>query len=481
MARADGRLTADLNPQDHGPQDACGVIGIYAPGEEVSKLTYFGMYALQHRGQESAGMAVSDGRHMMVFKDMGLVSQVFDEATLNSLQGHMAVGHTRYSTTGASIWDNAQPTFRSRQGGDGLALAHNGNLTNTGALEALIAERAPDTEVPHKDRMDSSNDTSLVTALMTTYDGTLEEVAAQVLPHLQGAFSLVFMDDHTLCAARDPQGIRPLVLGRLSSGWVVASETAAIDIVGGTFVREIEPGEMVAIDAAGLRTSRFAAARPKGCVFEYVYLARPDTVIAGRRIHNVRVKVGKILAQEHPADADLVIPVPESGTPAAIGYADESGIPYGMGLVKNSYVGRTFIQPSQPCATWVFGSSSTRCVTSLRDDASSSSMTPSCAAIPSVSWSECCVRLVRPRYTCASLLRRCSGRASTALTSLLALSSSPRVLTSRTSADLSALTRLATSALTASSVPPTLTPITSAGLVLTAFIPYRCLSRREPC
>lgn len=347
MARADGRLTADLNPQDHGPQDACGVIGIYAPGEEVSKLTYFGMYALQHRGQESAGMAVSDGRHMMVFKDMGLVSQVFDEATLNSLQGHMAVGHTRYSTTGASIWDNAQPTFRSRQGGDGLALAHNGNLTNTGALEALIAERAPDTEVPHKDRMDSSNDTSLVTALMTTYDGTLEEVAAQVLPHLQGAFSLVFMDDHTLCAARDPQGIRPLVLGRLSSGWVVASETAAIDIVGGTFVREIEPGEMVAIDAAGLRTSRFAAARPKGCVFEYVYLARPDTVIAGRRIHNVRVKVGKILARESPADADLVIPVPESGTPAAIGYADESGIPYGMGLVKNSYVGRTFIQPSQ--------------------------------------------------------------------------------------------------------------------------------------
>ncbi|NKN51267.1 amidophosphoribosyltransferase, partial [Clostridioides difficile] len=164
MARADGRLTADLNPQDHGPQDACGVIGIYAPGEEVSKLTYFGMYALQHRGQESAGMAVSDGRHMMVFKDMGLVSQVFDEATLNSLQGHMAVGHTRYSTTGASIWDNAQPTFRSRQGGDGLALAHNGNLTNTGALEALIAERAPDTEVPHKDRMDSSSDTSLVTA-----------------------------------------------------------------------------------------------------------------------------------------------------------------------------------------------------------------------------------------------------------------------------------------------------------------------------
>lgn len=340
-------LTADLNPQDHGPQDECGVIGIYAPGEEVSKLTYFGMYALQHRGQESAGMAVADGRRIMVFKDMGLVSQVFDETTLDSLRGHMAVGHTRYSTTGASVWDNAQPTFRSRHGGGGLALAHNGNLTNTDELEALVARRAPETKVPHKDRMDSSNDTSLVTALMTTYDGDLEEVAAQVLPELRGAFSLVFMDDQTLCAARDPQGIRPLVLGRLPDGWVVASETAAIDIVGGTFVREIEPGEMVAIDAAGLRSTRFAEARPKGCIFEYVYLARPDTVIAGRRIHNVRVKIGKILAQEQPAEADLVIPVPESGTPAAIGYADQSGIPYGMGLVKNPYVGRTFIQPSQ--------------------------------------------------------------------------------------------------------------------------------------
>lgn len=347
MTRADGRLTADLDPLDHGPQDACGVIGIYAPGEDVSKLTYFGMYALQHRGQESAGMAVSDGRRTMVFKDMGLVSQVFDEATLNSLVGHLAIGHTRYSTTGSSVWDNAQPTFRSRPGGGGLALAHNGNLTNAEELEALIAARDPGHEVPHKDRMDSSNDTSLVTALMTTYDEPVEKLAMTVLPLLKGAFSLVFMDDTTLYAARDPQGIRPLVLGRLHSGWVVASETAAIDIVGGTFVREIEPGEMVTIDAAGLRTCRFARARPKGCIFEYVYLARPDTVISGRRVHNVRVKIGKILAQEAPAEADLVIPVPESGTPAAIGYADESGIKYGMGLVRNNYVGRTFIQPSQ--------------------------------------------------------------------------------------------------------------------------------------
>lgn len=347
MPRADGRLTADLDPQDHGPQDACGVIGIYSPGEEVAKLTYFGMYALQHRGQESAGMAVSDASRIMVFKDMGLVSQVFDEATLNALRGGLAIGHTRYSTTGSSVWDNAQPTFRSRPGGGGLALAHNGNLTNSEELEALIAERDPDAVVPHKDRMDSTSDTTLVTALMATYEGSIDDVARQVLPRLRGAFSLVFMDETTLCAARDPQGIRPLVLGRLQGGWVVASETAAIDIVGATFVREIEPGEMVTISAAGLHATRFAQARPKGCIFEYVYLARPDTLIADRRIHNVRVKIGKILAQEAPADADLVIPVPESGTPAAIGYADESGIKYGMGLVKNSYVGRTFIQPSQ--------------------------------------------------------------------------------------------------------------------------------------
>ena len=241
------------------PQDECGVIGIYAPGEDVSKLVYFGMYALQHRGQESAGMAVSDGRRTMVFKDMGLVSQVFDEATLNSLAGHLAIGHTRYSTTGSSVWDNAQPTFRSMPDGGGLALAHNGNLTNADELEQLIAQRNPEGTVPHKERMDSSNDTSLVTALMATYDGSVEQVAAQVLPKLRGAFSLVLMDDNTLYAARDPQGIRPLVLGRLQNGWVVASETAAIDIVGGTFVREIEPGEMVTIDEACLLYTSDAA------------------------------------------------------------------------------------------------------------------------------------------------------------------------------------------------------------------------------
>ena len=348
MARPDGRLTHDLDPHDRGPQDACGVFGVWAPGEDVAKLTYYGLYALQHRGQESCGIAVSQGSRIMVFKDMGLVSQVFDEATLNSLQGFLAIGHARYSTTGASVWKNAQPTFRGIPAGGGLALGHNGNLVNTAELEAWLAERDATAEVPHKQSMDSTNDTSLVTALLTTFpDLTIEQAALEVLPRLRGAFSLVFMTETALYAARDPQGIRPLVLGRLENGWVVASETAALDIVGASFVREVEPGELIVVDADGLRSSRFADADPKGCLFEYVYLARPDTTIAGRSVHATRVEIGRTLAREHPVEADLVIPTPESGTPSAIGYAEASGIPYGQGLVKNAYVGRTFIQPSQ--------------------------------------------------------------------------------------------------------------------------------------
>jgi amidophosphoribosyltransferase len=349
VAKADGRLTHDLDPHERGPQDACGVFGVWAPGEEVAKLTYFGLYALQHRGQESAGIAVSNGTQIMVFKDMGLVSQVFDEATLNSLRGHLAIGHARYSTTGASVWKNAQPTFRPTASG-GIALGHNGNLTNTAELESWLADRdlTDRSLVPGALSHEATNDTSLITALLSTYpDLSTEQAAVEVLPRLKGAFSLVFMDEETLYAARDPQGIRPLVLGRLERGWVVASETAALDIVGASYIREIAPGEMVAIDAAGLRSTTFAQPDPKGCLFEYVYLARPDTTIADRRVHSVRVEVGRTLAREHPADADLVIPVPESGTPAAIGFAEESGITYGVGLVKNSYVGRTFIQPSQ--------------------------------------------------------------------------------------------------------------------------------------
>ncbi|GAA3394534.1 amidophosphoribosyltransferase [Cryptosporangium minutisporangium] len=343
MLRGDGKLTHELDPSDTGPQDACGVFGVWAPGEDVAKLTYYGLYALQHRGQEAAGIAVSAGTGVVVYKDLGLVSQVFDETTLASLQGHLAIGHARYSTTGGSTWENAQPTLRSTSAGTSVALAHNGNLVNTGELARAVAATGIGSEGPV-----STNDTSLVTSLLASNpDRSLEQAALEVLPTLRGAFSFVFMDEHTLYAARDPQGVRPLVLGRLERGWVVASETAALDIVGASLVREVEPGELIAIDEGGLRSERFAMPEPKGCIFEYVYLARPDTSISGRSVHATRVEIGRRLALQSPVDADLVIPVPESGTPAAVGYAQASGIPYGLGLVKNSYVGRTFIQPSQ--------------------------------------------------------------------------------------------------------------------------------------
>jgi amidophosphoribosyltransferase len=345
----DGRLTAAIDPHDQGPQDACGVFGVWAPGEDVAKLTYFGLYALQHRGQESAGIAVSNGRQILVYKDMGLVSQVFDESTLESLKGHIAVGHSRYSTTGASTWHNAQPTFHPTATGS-IALAHNGNLINTPELAEMVVGAVGGEQLDLQMRMPpaSTNDTSVVTQLLAHHPGqTVEERAAELLPQIEGAYSFIWMDEHTLYAARDPQGIRPLVLGRLERGWVIASETAALDIVGASFIREVEPGEMVAVDEDGLRTQQFAEPAPKHCLFEFVYLARPDTLITGQRVHSVRVEIGRRLAKAFPADADLVIPVPESGTPSAIGYAEASGIPYGMGLVKNSYVGRTFIQPSQ--------------------------------------------------------------------------------------------------------------------------------------
>jgi amidophosphoribosyltransferase len=348
VPRGDGRLNHDILPDEKGPQDACGVFGVWAPGEEVAKLTYYGLYALQHRGQESAGIATSDGTRLLVYKDMGLVSQVFDERSLASLRGHVAVGHCRYSTTGGSTWENAQPTLSGHAGGT-VALAHNGNLINSAELRDLLAGQrvGPDNRRSEIAR-GNTTDTALVTALLADDpDRTVEAAALDVLPLLRGAFSFVFMDENALYAARDPQGIRPLVIGRLERGWVVASETAGLDIVGASFVREVEPGELVAIDQDGLRSQRFAEAVPKGCVFEYVYLARPDTTISGRVVHEARVEMGRALAREHPVEADLVMPTPESGTPAAIGYAQESGIPYGQGLVKNSYVGRTFIAPSQ--------------------------------------------------------------------------------------------------------------------------------------
>jgi amidophosphoribosyltransferase len=344
--RPDGKLTFELFGGDEGeylPQDECGVFGVWAPGEEVAKLTFYGLYALQHRGQESAGIATSDGERIFVYKDMGLVSQVFTESDLATLTGNLAIGHCRYSTTGSSTWNNAQPTLRATNHGT-LALAHNGNLTNTGDLAEKLAKLTTNSD----DGLHATTDTEIMTALIAAQEGkNFESSALEVLPQLKGAFSLVFMDEHTLYAARDHQGVRPLVIGKLEHGWVVASESAALDIVGASFVREVEPGEFIAIDQNGLRSHHWATPEPKGCIFEYVYLARPDTSISGRNVHATRVAVGEQLAKEHPAIADLVIPVPESGTPAAIGYAKASGIPYGMGLVKNSYVGRTFIQPSQ--------------------------------------------------------------------------------------------------------------------------------------
>jgi amidophosphoribosyltransferase len=275
---------------------------------------------------------------------MGLVSQVFTETDLASLTGDLAIGHCRYSTTGSSTWVNAQPTLRPTKYGT-LALAHNGNLTNTGDLAEMVQKLEGDNA---KTGRGATTDTEIMTALIGLQDEkNVEASAIAVLPKLEGAFSLVFMDEKTLYAARDRHGVRPLVIGKLERGWVVASETAALDIVGAAFVREVEPGEFLAINEDGIRSQMWATPDPKGCIFEYVYLARPDTTIAGQGVHATRVRIGKRLAIEAPVEADLVIPVPESGTPAAIGYAQQSGIPYGLGLVKNSYVGRTFIQPSQ--------------------------------------------------------------------------------------------------------------------------------------
>lgn len=346
MLRGDGLLNHDLLPDEKGPQDQCGVFGVWAPGEEVAKLAFFGLYSLQHRGQESAGIATSDGEKILVYKDMGLVSQVFSESALESMQGHIAIGHNRYSTTGASSWRNAQPTLGRTSSGT-VALAHNGNLTNTADLLDLLKQRYPD-QSSNEITGGNTTDTAVLTALMAgDLDHTLEATALELLPRVKGAFCLTFMDETTLYAARDPQGVRPLVLGRLERGWVVASETAALDIVGASFVREVEPGELIAIDENGLRSTRFAETKRAGCVFEYVYLARPDTTINGRVVYDSRVEMGRQLAREYAVEADLVIPTPESGTPAAIGYSQESGIPFGHGLVKNAYVGRTFIQPSQ--------------------------------------------------------------------------------------------------------------------------------------
>ncbi|MCB0977762.1 MAG: amidophosphoribosyltransferase, partial [Acidimicrobiales bacterium] len=333
---------------DDSPKEACGVFGVYAPGQPVAHLTYLGLYALQHRGQESAGMAVSDGEQVMVVKDMGLVSHVFDERTLAPLTGHLAIGHTRYSTTGSSTWRNAQPVYRGVRDTQ-FALGHNGNLVNT----AELAEDAG--MLPGTVASDSDLIAELLAVELDAPDGaaarTLDEAVQRVLPRLRGAFSLVFMDEDRVIGVRDPNGFRPLCLGRLDGGgWVLASESPALDVVGAHFVREVDPGEMVVIDENGVESSMpFPPDRldPKLCIFEFVYFARPDTRLYGRSVHHARVRQGELLAEQAPVEADMVMGVPESGIPAAEGFARASGIPYGQGLVKNRYIGRTFIAPSQ--------------------------------------------------------------------------------------------------------------------------------------
>ena len=320
------------------PKEECGLFGVWAPGEDVARLTYFGLFAQQHRGQESAGIAVSDGTNVLVYKDLGLVSQVFNEATLTTLHGDLAIGHTRYSTTGSNTWDNAQPVFKTDVM-HSVALGHNGNLVNTHELAEIAGKRGA-----------ATTDTDIMTTLLAEGmgDGGLEASAMRLLPTLAGAFSLVFMGERSVFAARDPLGIRPLSIGRLPNGFCVASETCALDIVGATLVRDVEPGELIRIDDRGLHSVRFAESpRPALCIFEFVYLARPDSRLSGTTVHEARREMGRILAREHPTDADLVIAVPQTAHSAAQGYAEVSGIPYGDGLIKNNYVGRTFIQPSQ--------------------------------------------------------------------------------------------------------------------------------------
>lgn len=326
----------DLRTWGEGPREECGVFGIFAPGEDVATATYYGLYALQHRGQESAGIAVSNGERIVVHKDMGLVNQVFNPSSLASLPGHLAVGHTRYSTTGSSTWANAQPQYRETTAGGGIALGHNGNLVNTVDLARDLGT-------------DATNDSELMTMLLASdIDVSTEEAIARIAPRLKGAFSVVACDEQRLYAFRDHHGVRPLVIGRLpKGGWVVASETAALDIVGAILVREVEPGEIVAIDENGLSSSHFANPDPHFCLFEWVYLARPDHRQDGRSVLAARREMGRVLAREAPADADIVIPVPDSGCDAAAGYAAEAGLEYADGLVKNRYVGRTFIEPSQ--------------------------------------------------------------------------------------------------------------------------------------
>ncbi|HEY8001880.1 MAG: amidophosphoribosyltransferase [Vicinamibacteria bacterium] len=337
------RLPTDRDPDGvpdrDGPRDECGVFGLYAPGHDVARLAYFALYALQHRGQESAGIATCEGGHITTLRDTGLVSQVFDEQKLRALDGDMAIGHVRYSTTGGGSWENTQPVWRDD--GREVALAHNGNLTNAVELYNELRERGISFR--------GTSDSEIIAALLSVEEARpIENAVAAVMPRLEGAYSTVVMTKRAVVAFRDPHGVRPLSLGKLGDRWCVASESCAFDIIGAELVREVSPGEAVSLTADGLESNQVVpSGRAAHCVFEHIYFSRPDSRLEGRVLQEVRGRMGEILWRESPVDADLVISVPDSGNPAATGFARASGLPKDDGLIKNRYVQRTFIQPGQ--------------------------------------------------------------------------------------------------------------------------------------
>jgi len=327
-------------PAGDSLHEACGVVGIYAPGNEVARHAYFGLYALQHRGQESAGIAVSDGATIVCHREMGLISSIFDEDVLGRLTGYIAVGHTRYSTTGSSAVVNAQPLLEHAEFGD-VALAHNGNLTNTDDLRtslqaATVLQATSDSEV-------------LAKAVVQAPGGDMIARIRYVMSKAEGAYSIVMSTEKALYAFRDPWGVRPLCYGRFpGGGYMFASESCALATVGAEYIRELGPGEIIWIDASGLHVDVPAAGKPQAlCMFEYIYFARPDSMLSGKSIYMARMEMGKQLAREHPVEADVVMAIPDSAIPGGIGYSQESGLPYVEGLIKNRYIGRTFISPDQ--------------------------------------------------------------------------------------------------------------------------------------
>jgi amidophosphoribosyltransferase len=329
----------------------CGIFGAVTPGADAAGMAALGVFSLQHRGQESAGIAVSDGEQLMLYKELGLIAQVLDERRLPSLRGSLAIAHCRYSTTGSTVWENAQPTFRLGRG-RALAIGHNGNLVNTRELLSHLEGG--------KSRLSATTDTELLTALLADDpSGDTVEALKRVLPLVKGAYSLAILDENHVIGVRDPFGFRPLVLGRLgpaeddpegthSGGWLISSESAAIEVAGGVVIRDVEPGEIVILEQGKDPVSvRFAEGHEKLCVFELIYFGRPDSYMMGRNLYESRRRMGVALAAEAPVEADIVVPVPDTGAPAAAGYAEGSGLPYREGMVRNRYSGRTFIQPSQ--------------------------------------------------------------------------------------------------------------------------------------